>query len=931
MQYFILLFLLFFTLSSWSQTPNNSISASTPQEMRTAVEQHQAMYESSWLKEYPIRSIGPTVMSGRVVDIAQSNQDKDTYYVAYASGGVFKTTNNGISFQPIFDHQGRLTVGDIAVHPQNDQAIWVGTGENNSSRSSYAGYGIYKSEDGGKTWQMKGLENIQHTGRIVLHPTDENILWVASIGGLYSKDTDRGLYKSTDGGETWNKTLLIDENTGIIDLIINPENPDQLWAAAWERHREAWEFIENGAGSGLYTSEDGGETWNKVTNGLPDSQWMGRIGLDICQSQPNVLYLVLDNQEEVPKEEEEDEDLTFKKLRSMSESDFLALTNEKVEDFLRNNGFPKKYTADVVKQEINQGSFTYEDLVNYYSYGNDDLFNTEIRGLEVYRSNDYGQSWQKVNSYAVEGVFFTYGYYFGQIRVSPTNPDLIYVFGVPLLRSEDGGKTYESIATFEQNESVHADHHAMLIDPQNPDRILLGNDGGLYVSHDAGDSFLHLNNVAVGQFYSVMVDMEQPYNVYGGLQDNGTYMGSSKSIPNKSKEWEFISGGDGMLVAVDPRNNQKVYTGYQFGNYFRTDKAENDQAYISPRHDIGEAPLRFNWRTPLIMSLHNPDILYMGAQKIYRSMNQGQSWESISPDLSKDLKFDNVPYSTLSCIEESPLKFNLLYAGTDDGLVQMSKDGGATWQVISDNLPQDRWVSSICASPHEEASVFVTLTGYRQDEINSYIFKSEDYGQSWVQLKGNLPEEAVNVILQDPVNPDLLYLGTDLGAYLSWDAGTTWHILPKELPNVAVYDLLVHPRENELVLATHGRSMYVIDVKPLQALKEKEENAIVAFEVSSIRFNEKWGEKTFEYLKAPEPEVNLMYFVGTEKDDFITIEIQDEERKVLQSLTGEGTLGFHQLTWNGKLKNDEYIPAGKYQIIFKNGKEETQLGWEVKD
>lgn len=929
MPLFIIVLTFFLSINLQAQTPNNSIPASTTEEMRLAAEQHQAMYESSWLQEYPIRSIGPTVMGGRIVDIAQSLQDSDTYYVAYASGGVFKTSNNGISFQPIFDHQARLTVGDIAVHPQNDQIIWVGTGENNSSRSSYAGYGIYKSEDGGKTWQMKGLENIQHTGRIILHPTDENTLWVASIGALYSKDEDRGLYKSTDGGETWNKTLFIDENTGIIDLIINPENPNQLWAAAWERHREAWEFIENGSGSGLYSSEDGGETWTKITNGLPDSQWMGRMGLDICQSQANVLYLVLDNQEEIPKETEEDEDLTFKKLRNMSESDFLALENEKVEDFLRNNGFPKKYTADVVKQGISQGSFTYEDLVNYYSYGNDDLFNTEIRGLEVYRSDDYGQSWQKVNTYAVEGVFFTYGYYFGQIRVSPSNPDLVYVFGVPLLCSEDGGKTYEAIATFEKNGFVHADHHAMLIDPQNPDRVLLGNDGGLYVSYDAGDSFLHLNNVSTGQFYSVMIDMEKPYNVYGGLQDNGTYKGSSKSVPNKGKEWEFISGGDGMLVAVDPRNNQKVYTGYQFGNYFRSD--ENDRSYISPRHDIGEAPLRFNWRTPLVMSQHNPDILYMGAQKIYRSMNQGQSWEAISPDLTKNIDFDNVPYSTLTCIEESPLKFNLLYAGTDDGLVQISRDGGFTWQIISDDLPQDRWVSSICASPHSEEIVFVTLTGYRQDEINSYIFKSEDYGQSWTQLKGNLPEEAVNVILQDPINPDLLYLGTDLGGYLSWNAGETWHLLSKELPNVAVYDLLVHPREKELVLATHGRSMFVMDVKPLQALQGKEENAIVSFKVADIRFNENWGEKTFEYLKPSEPEIELFYFVGTEKENLITIEIQDEAGKPLQTLMAEGSLGFHQMTWDGKIENGNYIQTGKYQLVFKNGKEESQQDWEVKE
>ncbi|TAF67315.1 MAG: glycosyl hydrolase [Cytophagales bacterium] len=887
------------------------------QDLQQAIKQKEQMRQSSAFAQYPARNIGPTIMGGRIVDIAVNSKDPKNYYVAYASGGVFKTNNNGVSFMPIFDNQARLTVGDIAVAESNPNILWVGTGENNSSRSSYAGYGVFKSEDGGKTWQHMGLENTQHIGRIIIHPTDPNTVWVASIGALYTNNKERGIYKTTDGGKTWQQTLNIAENAGVIDLIINPKDPKQLWAAAWQRSRKAWDFEENGEGSGLHYSEDGGNTWTKITNGLPNAPNIGRIGLDICASQPNVLYLVMDNQTEtkVEKKNQTGTGISFRDFENMTNEAFFALKDEDLNNFLKEYEFPKKYTAEIVKQEVKAGKYTPKALSDYVkSDANSDLFTTQINGAEVYRSDDSGKSWRKVNTYNLDGVFFTYGYYFGQIRVSPNNPEQIYILGYPLLRSDDGGKTYTSIAT-NYNE-VHADHHALWINAQDDNHILLGNDGGLYASYDKGDNFMHLHTVPVGQFYTVTVDMEQPYNVYGGLQDNGVYYGSSKSVPNETKDWESIMGGDGMYVAVDPRNSNTIYTGYQFGNYYRIRKKEDQYDYITPKHDIGQQPYRFNWRTPVILSKHNADILYMGSQKVLRSMNQGTSWEAISPDLTQQKNTEgNVPFATITSLAESPFSFGLLYAGTDDGQVQVSKDGGANWELINNGLPQNKWVSSVFPSPHDKATVFVTLNGYRQDETYAYLYKSTDFGKNWTSLKANLPEESVNILIQDPVNPEVLYVGTDLGAYISIDGGTQWHLL-NQIPNVAVYDMVVHPRENELVVATHGRSMYIIDVKNIQTIKNNNSQSVQLFDIGKVRYNEQWGKAQYGYLKPRIPNQNIQYYLGTTTAKNAEITIVDSNNKVVRTLMAAKEKGFYTLAFDLKNDKGEYLKKGEYKVTL---------------
>lgn len=904
--------------------------------------------DQSILKEYPVRNIGPTVQGGRIVDIEVNLKDTKEFYVGYGSGGIFKTLNNGITFTPIFDNVGALGIGDFALSQTDPNILYVGTGEKNGSRSTYAGSGVYKTVDGGKSWTNLGLAGTHHVSRILIHPQDNNTVWVASLGALYSNNADRGIFKSADGGKTWKKTLFINDSTGVSDLVINPQNPKQLLAATWERSRKAWDFKGNGAGSAIYRSEDGGETWTLSSEGFPKGKFVGRIGLDVCWTKPNVMYAVLDNQEEVksdkneaPKAEEGKLKLTD--LKEMTAENFLKLDDKKLDELLKESRFPAKYNAQVVKKEVRAGKYKPQALTEYFGTdANSDLFNTKIKGAEVYRSDDAGKTWRRTHTADIDGVYFTYGYYFGELRVSPSNTEDVYIYGVPMLKSEDGGKNWVEIDSLG---TMHSDHHALWINLTDAKHILMGNDGGLYQSYDKGDTWLHYNNMPVGQFYTVNVDMETPYNVYGGLQDNGVLRGSSKSIPNQTKHWEAIFGGDGMYVAPDPRNSKLVYTGFQFGNYFKLDLDRGRNTRITPSHDIGEAPNRWNWRTPLILSKHNPDIVYMASQRVYRSLNKAESWEAISGDLTKNKKQGNVPFSTIASLAESPLQFGLLYAGTDDGNVWVSKNGGGSWESITTGLPADKWVSSVSPSPHDKATVFVSVNGYRQDDFKTYLFRSTDYGKTWTSVKGNLPESVANVIIQDPVNANLLYCGLDNGTYVSLDGGKSWQLLNKAL-NVASYDMLVHPRDNELVVGTHGRSVFVADVKPLQALKDASKG-IVAYANDGIRYSERWGQKSYSWSTAFEPSTSILYYVG-KTTPTIKVEIFDEKNNLVRTLSSTGATGFHSMSWDLKINEVAPAPAkgkakpaattpvlkyagkGKYKIRFTNGAESSEVTFEVK-
>jgi len=922
-------------------TVAQQIRPTTAEERTRSIERRQEMRSTSIFRDYPVRNVGPVVMSGRITDLAVDEENPRIFYVAYASGGVFKTTNSGNTMKPVFDHQGALTIGDLALSKAEKNLVWTGTGENNSSRSSYAGAGVYKSTDGGESWEFTGLRGSQHIGRIIAHPTDPDIAWVASMGPLYSINDVRGVYKTTDGGENWERTLLPADSTGVIDLVMHPDHPDTLWAATWQRFRQAWNFQEDGPGSAIYRSVDGGETWTRSMSGFPEGRNVGRIGLDVSRSNPNVLYALLDNQREIRTErEKEEERLVQADFLEMSRKEFLNLDNDMLNRFLRDNGFPEKYTAQQVKNEVEKGLYEPRALAEYLGDANRALFDTDIAGAELYRSDDGGGTWRKVNSYPLENLYFTYGYYFGEVRIAPDNPEIVYLLGVPLLRSDDGGRTFKPVA---ENQPVHVDHHAMWIDPADPAHILLGNDGGLYESHDRGENFIRHNSTPVGQFYTVAVDMEEPYNIYGGLQDNGVFAGPSTDRPDDSRYWERILGGDGMHIAVDPRNSEIVYTGFQFGNYFRVDRGEAGQENIriTPKPDIGQERYRFNWNTPLNMSRHNPDILYIGSQHLHRSLDAGESWEAISPDLTNEKpgqQTGNVPYSTLTTIAESPLRFNVIWTGTDDGNVQITRDGGATWNLVSQNLPQRRWVSEVHASAHDPATAYVSLNGYRYDEFRTYIYKTDNFGESWRPVKGNLPEDVVNIIVQDPVVPELLYAGLDSGTFVSFDDGNNWHLV-NGVPNVASYDMVVHPRDLELVIGTHGRSIYVMDLKPLHKVASRRTDAIVAFEPKAVRFSNEWGERDAPYREVNEPEVEWIYWLGNRRanGEPVEIEVRDSEtEEVVKELETSGRYGFNTYTWNLMLEEadgeeDEavYLGKGAYTLIFKTGRQSDAVSFTI--
>ncbi len=803
-------------------TPAVAKSTRTDADTRwQAWEQHQQLDQSSLFAGLRWRSIGPTVQGGRIVDVEVHPSQPYTFYVAYASGGVWKTSNNGVTFTPLSDALASMISGDIAIDPQAPDTLWVGTGEPNSSRSSYSGLGMFVSRDGGKTFEHAGLTDADRIARVRVDPADSQRVFVAVQGPLYTPGGKRGIFRTDDGGRNWKQVLAGDgEWTGAIDLIFDPRDSKIVYAAMWERSRRPWNFVEGGPGSGLYKSTDGGDNWTRLS-GFPKGEHIGRIGLAISPANPDRVYASIDNQEPLPENliDLGDRPLSPARLKRMSKDEFLRQDPDEIEMLVRRSDFEPSMDGNKLIAMIKSGELSMDQLRAELTDGNAALFNTDIRGLEVWRSDDAGGSWARANAEPIRDFTYTYGYYFGEIRVAPDNADRVYVLGVPTAVSEDGGVTWDGRINDAQ---VHVDHHAFEFDPSNPQRLFNGNDGGLDVSYDGGESWVRLDAQPVGQSYTLAVDMAEPYNVYTGMQDNGTWKGSSLSDPSApggfwggGDGWSFLNGGDGMQIQVDPRDASVVYTGYQFGWYRRSGK---DGGEVRPRAALADPSLRFNWNTPILLSEHNPDILYMGANKLYRSMDQGRSWRAISGDLTRNPNRGDVPFATITTVAESSKDFGLIAAGTDDGMLWITEDGGQQWREITKGLPKDRWVSRVVTSAHNRGRLYASFTGYRDDDMTAYVYVSEDLGKSWRSIAANLPAEPVNVIKEDPVNADVVYVGSNRGVYVSLDRGGSWQSLPGGLPNVPVHDLVVHPRDRELVAGTHGRSVWIIDALPIQEL-----------------------------------------------------------------------------------------------------------------
>ncbi len=860
------------------------------------------------------RCVGPELQGGRVVDIEAPAGKPDTLLVAFASGGLFRTENRGGSWTPLFDHESSMTLGAIALGDPAGNVLWAGTGEANSSRTSYAGTGVFKSTDAGKSWRNVGLTGSHHVGRILVDPRAPDTVLVAAIGPLYTDGGERGVYRTTDGGASWSRVLFVDDRTGAIDLARDPAHPEVVFAATWQRDRKAWDFLESGPGSGIWRSTDGGATWAKLSGGLPSGDTVGRIGLAVAPSRPGTVYAVIDNQARRPgkdpfDEEEPEGELTARRLKGFTDARFASLPVPVVARFLERYQFPKDLEPKQLLKDVKAGKVKVADLLAYLDDADRSMVESDIEGIQVWRSDDSGATWRKTHDEPLFKVAYTYGYYFGRIWVAPDDADRVYVAGVPLVASRDGGKTWKGLDRL----GVHGDHHALHFEAGGARRVALGNDGGLNLSWDGGETWTKVNNLPVGQFTTVAVDSADPYHIVGGLQDNGVLRGTAAYAPGKSRptDWAPIYGGDGGWVEIDPKDPNVVYTASQFGASARLDLKTHARDRIRPRHALKETPLRYNWVTPFVLSPHSRNILYYGTNRLYRSFDRGDTFAPISPDLTSNRPQGNVPFGTITTISESPKTFGVIYCGTDEGKVWGTRDGGVTWKDLSNGLASDRWVTRVVASAFDEGTVYVSQNGYRNDDFAPSVFRSTDFGATWTSIAKGLPDEPVNSVREDPKAKHLLYAATDLGVFVSLDRGDGWFALTGGLPHVPVHDVAVQPREGDLVVGTHGRSVWVAEAAPLRELTpEVAREPLHAFKVKAATWDRRRGydeSPFYEFFRVPETRT-VSWWSGAAGP--VTVTVEDAWGNVWKERKADGVKGFNAFAY------DLSVDAARAQKAF---------------
>jgi photosystem II stability/assembly factor-like uncharacterized protein len=1002
---------------------------------------------AEWVKALHWRCIGPAAMGGRITAFAVCETDPTTYWVATASGGLLRTVNNGVTFEHQFDRENTVSIGDVCVAPSDRNIVWVGTGENNPRNSVSPGDGVYKSTDGGKSWQHMGLKKSCHVGRIAIHPTNPNIVYVGVLGRLYGPSEERGLFKTTDGGKTWHRALFVDDKTGVIDVRMNPADPETLLVATWEVRRDAFDsflgepvpeghdpydpVVKWGPGSGIWKTTDGGKTFNKLTKGLPTVA-MGRIGLDYYRKDPKVVFAIIDTEkvgvgppppavylgiqgedapgggakltavapegpanraglkvgdvlkaadkkeiknygglvemlrgskidQKVPlavQRDKETKEITVTLAKrpegpggggrrgpsigirvestpggvrvlevlpqspaekaSVQKGDVIeAVGRQKVTsqrelfEALRGHNPGDKVTLKVLRgKESKELSVVLGPPAGGRGASAERPYSGGLGGQRenvqdqqgpdgfqtggVYKSTDGGETWVRINSVNPRP------FYFSQVRVDPSDDKYVCVLGIALYRSEDGGKTFKA-----QDIAVHPDQHALWIDPRDGRHMLVGCDGGFYVTYDRMARWDYLNTMAIGQFYHVSLDTRQPYRAYGGLQDNGSWGGPSHTLDGQgplNDDWYMVSGGDGFVCRVDANDPDLVYFESQDGHMGRRNLRTGERASFRP-HDVpGQPPYRFNWNTPFILSAHNSRIFYCGGNYLFRSLHEGDELRPISREITRTKR------GSATALAESPRNANVLWAGTDDGALWVTRDGGTNWDNVADRvgLPGPRWVSSIEASRFVEGRAYVAFDGHRSDDDDPHVYVTEDFGKSWKSLRSNLPAGPTRVLREDIENADLLYLGTEFAVWASLDRGGTWTKINNDLPTVAVHELALHPTAGEMVAATHGRSLWVLDVTALRQMKPTmiQESAHLYRPATTMRWRSEpmrgtpYGAGNHRFIgENPPSGAQLCYSLG-KKAGKVQLRVVDYANRTVRELPGKTEPGLHRVTWD---------------------------------